>query len=306
MTRIRGWRVGCSGWQYRDWRGRFYPSHLPARAWLEFYATRFDTVEVNNTFYRLPDLATFVNWRRRTPAGFLVAVKASRYLTHLKRLTGPAEPLRRLFGRLRGLQDKLGPVLYQLPGTMRRDLPRLEQFLDRLPAALRVGRRVVPVRHVIEFREPSWYVADVFDLLREREVALCLHDRAGSAVGKASVGPFVYLRLHGVSGAYHGEYGRRRLERWAGWLAEQCQDGREAFAYFNNDVDGAATRDAARLRDMLARRCRRNPPGGAGPLTTRPASPTDAARSACRFRAASPRSADRRAPDRSGSRRRRR
>ena len=247
-------RIGCSGWQYRDWRGSFYPADLPTRAWLPYYAARFETVEVNNTFYRLPESTTFAAWRDATPASFQIAVKASRYLTHLKRLTSPAEPVRRLFSRLRALRSKLGPVLYQLPASMRRDLPRLEQFLKRLPKRLGRAAGAPQVRHAMEFRDPSWYVSDVFDLLRARDVALCLHDRAGSAVPRQVIGPFVYVRFHGVSGAYHGEYGARLLDAWAVWLAEHWQDGRDVYAYFNNDPGSAATRDARTLRDMVAKR----------------------------------------------------
>ena len=195
-------RVGCSGWNYKSWRGRFYPGHLPARQWLSYYSERFDTVEVNNTFYRLPELATFAGWKQQTPSGFVLSVKASRFLTHMKRLRDPEEPLDRLFTRLAALGSRLGPVLYQLPANFHLDLDRLDTFLRALPT--RPGssgtRRL---QHVVEFRHPSWYVDDVFEMLKRHRVALCLHDKAGSEIESPFVGPFGYVRFHGTSGNYH-------------------------------------------------------------------------------------------------------
>jgi uncharacterized protein YecE (DUF72 family) len=241
-------RVGCSGWNYASWRGRFYPSNLPASRWLEYYATRFDTVEINNTFYRLPERSTFVSWRSQPPAGFLFAVKASRFLTHMKRLLEPEEPLKRLFTRATGLGRKLGPVLYQLPGSFAIDIPRLDRFLRALPRTASGSRR-----HVIEFRDPSWYVPQTFELLADRGAALCLHDKLGSPISEPSVGPFVYVRFHGTSGSYHGSYSPRQLDRWAHTLAEQIQAGRDVFAYFNNDPEAVATANALTLRENLER-----------------------------------------------------
>jgi uncharacterized protein YecE (DUF72 family) len=240
-------RVGCSGWNYKSWRGRFYPLNLPSDRWLEFYAARFDTVEVNNTFYRLPERSTFATWRAQVPAGFLVAVKASRFLTHMKRLRDPVEPLTRLFSRADALERQLGPVLYQLPGNFTLDLPRLDDFLRRLPRTAG-GRRV---RHVMEFRHPSWYVPETFQLLEEQHVALCLHDKRGSRIAEPFVGPFVYVRFHGTSGHYRGSYGARELDTWAHRLAEQAQDGQHVFAYFNNDPDAVAVENALALRSAI-------------------------------------------------------
>jgi uncharacterized protein YecE (DUF72 family) len=240
-------RVGCSGWNYASWRGRFYPPDLSTVRWLEYYGTRFDTVEINNTFYRLPDRATCAAWRRQVPPPFVFAVKASRFLTHMKRLLDPKEPITRLFSSVAGLGRQRGPVLYQLPATLKLDLPRLDRFLRLLP------RTTATRRHVVEFRDPSWYVAETFDLLRRRRVALCLHDKLGSAISQPYVGPFVYVRFHGASGRYHGSYSRRQLERWAHRLAEQTHMGRPAFAYFNNDPDAVATANALTLREMIER-----------------------------------------------------
>jgi uncharacterized protein YecE (DUF72 family) len=246
-------RVGCSGWNYKSWRGRFYPADLPATRWLDYYATRFDTVEINNTFYRLPERATFAAWRSRVPSTFLFAVKASRFLTHMKRLLDPEEPIKRLFSRITGVGRTLGPMLYQLPPGMTINLPRLDHFLRALPRSSSIARGRAPRLHVVEFRDPSWYVADTFELLARRRVALCLHDKLGSAIKEPFVGPFVYVRFHGTSGHYHGSYSDRALDRWAHVLAEQSAEGRRVFAYFNNDPDAVATMNALTLRDKLAR-----------------------------------------------------
>jgi uncharacterized protein YecE (DUF72 family) len=237
-------RVGCSGWQYKHWRGDFYPSDLPQTRWLEYYSERFDTVEINNSFYRLPDASTFAGWRKRVPSDFRYAVKASRYLTHMKKLKDPDEPLKLFFSRAQNLGPTLGPILYQLPPRWPVNLDRLQLFLEALPK-----RR----RQAIEFREPSWYNDAVFALLRKHRVALCLHDMAGSASGVVEVGPFVYVRFHGPS-KYSGSYSDEALERWADWLAARAAAAVPVYAYFNNDTGGHAPRDAMRLRDAISRR----------------------------------------------------
>ena len=236
-------RIGCSGWQYTHWRGDFYPAELPQTRWLEYYAERFDTVEINNTFYRLPDAATFAAWQRRAPRGFLYAVKASRYLTHMKKLKDPADPLTLFFSRAKRLEQALGPVLYQLPPRWPLNLDRFEAFLRALPR-----RR----RHAVEFREPSWYAPDSLALLEKYGVALCLHDMQGSASGRRTVGPFVYVRFHGTQ-KYSGSYVDAALEDWAAWLGDCAACGRAVYAYFNNDTGGHAPRDAVRLRDKIRR-----------------------------------------------------
>ena len=240
-------RVGCSGWQYQHWRGDFYPPELPVTRWFEHYASRFDTVEINNTFYRLPEARTFASWARRAPPGFRFAVKASRFLTHMKKLKDPEEPLQRFFMTAVHLRRTLGPVLYQLPPNWPLNLERLETFLTALPP-----RR----RHVIEFRDPSWYTAEVYARLEKHRVALCLHDMAGSASGKLAVGPIVYVRFHGPQ-KYGGRYADETLADWADWLVERRREERAIYAYFNNDTGGHAPRDAVRLRAAIAVRLNR-------------------------------------------------
>jgi uncharacterized protein YecE (DUF72 family) len=232
--------IGCSGWQYKHWRGDFYPAALPPGRWLEYYATRFDTVEINNSFYRLPEASTFEGWRRRVPRSFVYAVKASRYLTHLKKLKEPDAPLEKFFSRARCLGGRLGPVLYQLPPHWARNLERLEIFLRALPPR---------GLHTIEFRDRSWYVDETFALLRRYRTALCLHDMEGSATDRQLVGPFVYLRLHGPQ-RYSGGYPDDVLCGWAEWCTARRRDGIPVYTYFNNDAGGHAPRDASRLRAL--------------------------------------------------------
>jgi uncharacterized protein YecE (DUF72 family) len=236
--------IGCSGWQYKHWRSDFYPVDLPQSRWLPYYAEHFNTVEVNNTFYRLPEQATFVAWRQQAPRGFVFAVKASRYLTHMKKLKEPAAPVELFFSRAKGLGRTFGPVLYQLPPRWPLNLARFETFLHALPRTR---------RHAVEFREPSWYTDEVFTLLQRHRVALCLHDMQGSESGQRSVGPFMYVRFHGTQ-KYSGRYLDKTLDGWAEWLSDRLRAGIDVYVYFNNDTGGHAPRDAVRLRGMIEMR----------------------------------------------------
>jgi uncharacterized protein YecE (DUF72 family) len=238
-------RVGTSGWEYRHWAGRFYPRQLARDRWLEFYAQRYDTVELNNSFYRLPAAETFASWAERVPRGFTFAVKASRYLTHLRRLREPDEPLDRLWSRARRLGGHLGPMLYQLPPRWRPNHERLADFLRALPSR---------EPQAIEIRDRRWYGRRLSAALDEAGVALCLHDMAGSATRPEPIGPFAYVRFHGSGARYGGRYTSQRLAAWATRMAEWAASGRPVWAYFNNDIDGHAVRDADRLREFLARR----------------------------------------------------
>jgi uncharacterized protein YecE (DUF72 family) len=242
---MRRVRVGCSGWQYKHWRGDFYPRDLPLSRWFGHYALTFDTVEINNSFYRLPEAQTFERWRDQAPAHFLYAVKASRFLTHMKKLKDPEEPLARFFDNARQLGRHLGPILYQLPTGWPINLERFAHFLAALP------RRY---RHVVEFREPTWYDERVYALMRKHKVALCLHDMAGSASGRIVVGPFIYVRFHFGTRRYGGGYDDRRLDEWGRWLGERAAEELDVFAYFNNDMGGHAPRDAVRLRRRIEER----------------------------------------------------
>jgi uncharacterized protein YecE (DUF72 family) len=242
-------RVGCSGWQYQHWRGEFYPAGLPQARWFAHYALTFDTVEINNSFYRLPPAETFAKWREQAPKRFVYAVKASRFLTHMKKLKDPEEPLHRFYSQAWHLGPQLGPILYQLPPRWPVDVERFEIFLR----AVRRVSRLLHIRapHVVEFRDPSWYDDRVFALMKQHKVALCLHDMEGSATDKIVIGPLVYVRYHFGTKKYGGRYDDRRLEAWADWLAERAAGGTDVYAYFNNDTGGHAPRDAVRLRSRI-------------------------------------------------------
>ena len=215
--------------------------------WLQHYAVTFPTVELNNSFYRLPSKAAFRAWRAQVDDRFLFAVKGSRYLTHLKRLKDPSPPLDRLFRRLRPLGPTLGPVLFQLPPQFHVDLPRLERFLRAL------GRqRLAPgVRATLEVRHASWLVPETFDLLRKANVALCFHDARRQPVREPVTADFVYVRRHGTAARYHGSYTDRMLGADAERIARWLDAALDVHVYFNNDGGGAAVRNARRLRELL-------------------------------------------------------
>ncbi|MER5476541.1 DUF72 domain-containing protein [Streptomyces sp. NPDC002734] len=230
--------VGTSGWQYKDWRGVLYPEGTPMRRWLEEYAARFATVESNNAFYRLPSRETFAGWRERTPADFTVAVKASRFLTHVKRLKDPAEPVERLLSHAGGLGDRLGPVLLQLPPTLRADAALLEDCLACFPAGVRVA---------VEPRHDSWWTDRVRSVLEDHGAALCWADRGSRPVTPLwRTADWGYLRLHEGRARPWPRYGARALRTWAERVAATWPAG-DLYAYFNNDPGGAAVHDAARF-----------------------------------------------------------
>ncbi|MEO3884674.1 DUF72 domain-containing protein [Nonomuraea sp. B5E05] len=227
--------VGTSGWQYKDWRGVLYPQGVPQRLWLETYAAEFPTVESNNAFYRLPGPEVFAAWRDRTPPRFVMAVKASRFLTHIKRLAEPDEPVRRLMGAASELKDKLGPILLQLPPTLQVDPGRLDRCLACFPAHVRVA---------VEPRHDSWWTREVRDILSAWGAALCWADRRGRPQGPFwRTAGWGYVRLH--QGRAGIGYGDAALRTWAGRVREA--GWQDAYVYFNNDLGGAAVRDARRF-----------------------------------------------------------
>ena len=238
------WLVGTSGYVYRDWRRRFYPQALGARGWLPYYAATFDTVELNSPFYRLPRAANFRAWAAAVPPGFVFAVKASRFLTHVKRLKEPGPPVALFLRRACGLGPALGPVLVQLPASF-------HLRIDRLDGLLRVLARRPSIRWVLEVRHASWLVDDVFDRLRRANVALCLHDWKEQPVTGPLTADFVYVRRHGTRRRYGGSYADRMLRADAARVQQWTDDGREVYVYFNNDGRAAAVRNARRLATLL-------------------------------------------------------
>jgi uncharacterized protein YecE (DUF72 family) len=238
--------VGTSGWSYEHWQGVLYPHGARARERLGYYAARFGTVEVNSTYYRWPKEATFASWRRRTPEGFLLTVKAPGLLTHVSRLFKPERWVERVCRGLRQLRDKRGVLLVQLPPTLAYDHPRLGYFLGRLPTGLRVA---------FEFRHPSWHREEVFGLLERHGAAYCVMSGARLPCVLRATAPFVYARLHGPDREhlYAGSYTEADLRWWAERALEWESSGREVFLYFNNDGQGHAVRNAERLRQLLGR-----------------------------------------------------
>jgi uncharacterized protein YecE (DUF72 family) len=236
-------RIGCSGWIYRSWKDDFYPPGCPQKRWLESYATRFDTVELNTTFYRLPKRDVVAGWVDRTPDDFLFTVKSSRYLTHMKRLTDMAAGVEKLWERLEPLVEspKMGPVLWQLPGNFHRDDERLDHALSHLP----------PGHHAFEFRHPSWFADDVLALLREHRVALVIGDRPERPFQTHDLtSDFTIIRFHYGHRGRRGNYSETELREWAARI-ERLRAKAAVFAYFNNDWEVFAPRNAARLQRLL-------------------------------------------------------
>ncbi len=236
-------RIGCSGWMYDDWRGRLYPEREPKRRWLELYASVFDTVEVNNTFYRLARESMVKGWVEQTPDGFLFAVKASRYLTHIKRLQGIEEGIKRFYEPLAPLTEarRLGPILWQLPENFHRDDGRLEGWLAVLPEGM----------HTIEFRHESWFADPVMELLRERGVALTIGDHPMRPFQSLeATAPWRFVRFHYGARGRGGNYSATEIDQWARRIA-QWRRREQVFAYFNNDWNGYAPANARLLARKL-------------------------------------------------------
>lgn len=236
-------RIGTSGWAYRHWRGRFYPADLPATRWLEHYATRFDTVELNNPFYRQPPRATFAHWRVAVGPDFAYTVKLNRYLTHIKRLAVDAAMVARSYDTMAGLGPKLAAVLVQLPPRFRFDGARLDHF------ARAVARR--RRRHALEPRDDSWLTDGALEALRTERFALCIIDTPRWPTRLAVTADFVYLRFHGPAGLYASPYDDGLLREWAARIRGWRDAGLDVLAYFNNDAQAYAPRDAARLRELV-------------------------------------------------------
>jgi uncharacterized protein YecE (DUF72 family) len=240
---VRPVRIGCSGWNYPHWRERVYPKGLPARRWLAHYAGLFDTVEVNNTFYRLPKRESVAAWVTESPPGFLFAVKASRFLTHVKRLTDLGQGVRRFYERIEPLADspKMGPVLWQFPHTFQRSDERLAAALPRLPAG----------RHCFEFRHASWFCDEIYELLRAHDAALVIGDHPERPFQSHELtADWTFVRFHYGSRGRGGNYSETELRAWAARIGE-WRARADVYAYFNNDWNGYAVRNALLLRKLL-------------------------------------------------------
>ncbi|NPV60787.1 MAG: DUF72 domain-containing protein [Actinobacteria bacterium] len=240
---MAGLRVGTSGWHYPHWKGVFYPEGTRSHEWLSFYASRFDTVEINNSFYRLPGQETFAAWAREVPPGFVFAVKASRFITHLKKLRETGEAVATFLEHAGHLDGKLGPILFQLPPRWKANQIRLEEFIASLPE----GRR-----YAFEFRDQSWFCDGVYRILEAHGCALCIASSPSFPSAKRVTAGFSFLRFHGGEVLYGSKYSRGELRKWAAFARSLLERDIDVYAYFNNDAFGYAVEDAALFRELAA------------------------------------------------------
>lgn len=232
--------IGTSGFSYKHWKENFYPNELKEKEWLKYYSTVFSTVELNTTFYHLPLLSSVTNWFSQVPQHFLFSIKASRYITHQKRLHEAQESLHIFYQRIAGFKSKTGPILFQLPPSFKMNKDLLLEFLKNLQESH---------LHVFEFRHDSWYVDEIYDLLKKHQVALCITDLNGKLSPEEITSHFTYIRLHGPKKAYQGSYGQQ-LKKWKSKIEEWSLKN-SVFCYFDNDEKGYAIQDARSLQEML-------------------------------------------------------
>lgn len=235
--------IGTSGWSYGHWEKVFYPEGLVSAERLRFYVRHFSTVEINSTFYHTARDSTYRKWKDTVPEGFLFAVKANRYLTHRKRLKGAEEPLQRIIDGARLLEDKLGPILFQLPPSFLFDPTTLEEFLQSLPQ---------DTINVFEFRNLSWFVPQTYELLKEYQASFCIFDHPEIECPREVTSSSAYIRMHGYGAVYGGRYDTATLKLWAGYIREYLSQGLEVYVYFNNDYGGYAVENARELGKLLS------------------------------------------------------
>jgi uncharacterized protein YecE (DUF72 family) len=234
--------IGTSGWSYKSWDKAFYPQKIPKSRQFEYYVTQFPTVEINNTFYRLPTLNAVRGWHRKAPPGFVYAVKGSRFITHMKKITNLDGVLEKYFERIRPLQKWTGAVLWQLPPFLKKDVKRLEKFLKILPKSY---------RHAVEFRHPSWLDEEIFSVLRKYEVAHVSLSSKGMPMNLTVTTDFIYIRFHGLEGGAAHDYTRAEIEPWADFIRKHSNQGKTVYAYFNNDINVRAPENAKMLMQMV-------------------------------------------------------
>ncbi|KAA3439489.1 DUF72 domain-containing protein [Rufibacter hautae] len=234
--------IGTSGWHYNHWKGNFYPAGVTAKQFTEYYLRFFQTVEINNSFYRLPSPETFAAWRNSVPPDFLFSVKASRFITHMKKLKDSQQSLSQFLGNAQALEEKLGPILFQLPPAWKLNLERFQDFLKALPPYH---------RYTFEFRDQTWYHPEVNSLLQQYNCAFCIYDLAGHLSPREVTADFVYVRLHGPEGKYNGSYAESALQSWASHCRTWAAEGKDVFVYFDNDINGHAPVNALRLQELV-------------------------------------------------------
>lgn len=234
--------IGTSGWHYPHWVGHFYPEKMTSDAFLSYYTRNFTTVEINNTFYHLPTPQTLTGWQKGTPKDFLFACKGSRFITHMKKLKEPEQSTQGFFETITALGEKLGPILFQLPPRWNVNISRLEEFLQALPRTF---------RYAFEFRDQSWFDADIYKVLANHNAAFCLYNLAGQWSPEIVTANFVYTRLHGPHGAYQGCYDGNMIQVWAEKCANWANSGKDVYCYFDNDEKAYATVNALGLQSRV-------------------------------------------------------
>lgn len=236
------YHIGCSGFHYKDWKGKFYPEDIPQKQWLEYYAEHFSTVEINNSFYRMPKEATVEHWYDRVPNGFSFTLKGSRYITHIKKLNDIDESIKRFYHLADLLKEKLACVLWQLPPNLHKNLEKLENFCSSLNAKY---------HNVIEFRHKSWYDDEVYEIMRRHNIGFCILSAPGDLPEDAvTTADFAYIRFHGKADWYNYKYSENEMEKWSDII--QSLNTKNVYVYFNNDWNANAIKDGQKLRELLS------------------------------------------------------
>jgi len=234
--------IGTSGWNYKHWRGRFYPEDLPQKEWLNFYIKKFKTVELNNSFYRLPSKEVFKKWKNSVPDDFIFSVKGNRYITHMKKLNDPKNTLKDFIGNIKGLGNKTGPILFQLPPGWELNIERFSEFLKSLPKQF---------KFTFEFRNSSWWQPEVYRLLKQHNAAFCMYELGGVLSPKEITADFIYLRLHGPGNKYQGDYDHNTMSKWADLFTLWKSKVKEIYCYFDNDQNAYAVKNALELLEIV-------------------------------------------------------
>lgn len=242
LTRKPTVLLGTSGWSYKHWKGIFYPQDLPQKKWFQYFSGKFDTVEINASFYRIPILKTVQGWYERSPGDFKFSVKMSRLVSHRKKLKNCSDELQWFFSVFEPLYPKIAVVLIQLPPLLKFDPARINEFSSLLPTRYRFA---------FEFRNPGWYREETYEILARYGHIFCIHDMAGVATEKIITSDSIYIRFHGFDSMYVGDYPETHLKQWAEWIKKQFQENRSVYAYFNNDIGGYAVKNCMSLRNML-------------------------------------------------------
>jgi uncharacterized protein YecE (DUF72 family) len=242
MAKAKSIYIGTSGWHYKHWRRRFYPEDLHYNHFLDYYARQFHTAEINNSFYKMPEEGTFIKWKETTPENFIFTAKASRYITHMKKLKDAEKPVNNFLEKLSVLGDKLGPVLFQLPPKWKVNAERLKTFIDSITDKY---------RYAFEFRDPSWFNDEIYAELSAKNAAFCIYNLEGIQSPLSVTADFIYIRLHGPDGAYQGSYDDKALSDWAKNISDWNEQGKDIFCYFDNDEKGFAPQNALKLKSML-------------------------------------------------------